>query len=68
MKRRATLRGITGTAHPASRYDEAQRAEAWRLHQAGVPATRIAKTIGCNRQSVMRWIRERVDAEKELLG
>lgn len=66
--KRATLKNVTGTAHPASRYDEAQRAEAWRLHQAGVPNARIARTIGCHRLSVARWLAERYAMEKELIG
>ena len=41
------------------RYSDADRAEAARLHAAGMPMTQIAKRIGCNVNSVDAWLSRR---------
>ena len=53
------MRGITGSAHPASKFTDDQRAEAHRLRwENGLSYQDIASRIGCNRQTIGRWLRQ----------
>lgn len=56
---RSAMTGVKGSAHPASRYGDSQRQEAIDMYlEHRLPATYIAEVIGCNRQSVSRWLKE----------
>ena len=46
-----------GAAHPASKYTNEHRALACHLHfHQHWPATKIARHLGCNRDTVRRWL------------
>lgn len=52
------LRGIKGTAHPASRYDQATKDQVIQLLRHDLHYERIAALTGINRQTLARWWNE----------
>lgn len=53
------MAGRKGAVHPASKYGDDIRVEAVRLFRVERwSAIRVAQHLGCNRQSVARWIRQ----------
>jgi transposase len=56
--RALNVSGVYGVAHPAARYTVAHRDEALRLYRAGASKSSIAQALGCQRETVARWLYE----------
>lgn len=57
------VRGVTGAAHPASRYTRAQRAEAMRLrYDEGLSYAEVCARVGCGNQTLVRWNKQHLES------